>query len=131
MNATSVGIRELRGDLATAVRRAEAGERIVITIGGRPAAQLGPLGPLGPLGGLGAAPLTGSMPGSLPGSMTASMTASTRSVVASSAPPALPDLVASGLLVAPRRRDRRLRDTDAVPVWSGTRVDRVLRDLRG
>ena len=36
----------------TAVRRAEWGERIVITVAGRPAAQLGPLEPLGP------APLT-------------------------------------------------------------------------
>lgn len=38
-----VGIRELRASAAAAVRRAEAGQRTVITIGGRPAAQLGPL----------------------------------------------------------------------------------------
>jgi prevent-host-death family protein len=36
-------IRRLRGELATAVRRAAEGERIVITVGGRPMAQLGPV----------------------------------------------------------------------------------------
>jgi antitoxin (DNA-binding transcriptional repressor) of toxin-antitoxin stability system len=39
----SVGIRELRAGLAEAVRCAEAGERTVVTVGGRPVAQLGPL----------------------------------------------------------------------------------------
>lgn len=38
-----IGIRELRGSLATYLRRAQAGERIVVTSAGRPAAQLGPL----------------------------------------------------------------------------------------
>ena len=38
-----IGIRELRASLATYLRRAQAGERIVVTSGGRPAAQLGPL----------------------------------------------------------------------------------------
>ena len=38
-----VGVRELRADLAAALRRAEAGERVVVTVGGRPVAQLGPL----------------------------------------------------------------------------------------
>lgn len=38
-----IGIRELRNNTARAVRRAMGGERIVITIGGVPAAQLGPL----------------------------------------------------------------------------------------
>jgi prevent-host-death family protein len=37
------GIRELRAELPESVRRAAAGERIVITVNGRPAAQLGPL----------------------------------------------------------------------------------------
>jgi prevent-host-death family protein len=37
------GIRELRADLAAMVRRAGAGERIVITVDGLPVAQLGPL----------------------------------------------------------------------------------------
>jgi antitoxin (DNA-binding transcriptional repressor) of toxin-antitoxin stability system len=39
----SVGIRELRVRLAESVRVAEAGERTVVTVGGRPVAQLGPL----------------------------------------------------------------------------------------
>ena len=38
-----VGIRELRADLASTVRRAAAGESIVVTVGGRPVARLGPL----------------------------------------------------------------------------------------
>lgn len=40
-----VGIRELRNAVSSLVRRAEAGERIIITVDGRPAAQLGPLTP--------------------------------------------------------------------------------------
>jgi prevent-host-death family protein len=36
-------IRELRADLASQVRRAGRGERIVVSVGGRPVAQLGPL----------------------------------------------------------------------------------------
>ena len=42
-SARSVGIRELRAALAESVRGAEAGERTVVTVGGRPVAQLGPL----------------------------------------------------------------------------------------
>ena len=42
-----VGIRELRNATASAVRRAGAGERIVITVDGRPVAQLGPIEPGG------------------------------------------------------------------------------------
>ncbi|MBA2383202.1 MAG: type II toxin-antitoxin system prevent-host-death family antitoxin [Actinobacteria bacterium] len=38
-----LGIRELRNNARQAVRRAMAGERIVITVSGVPAAQLGPL----------------------------------------------------------------------------------------
>jgi prevent-host-death family protein len=38
-----MNIRDLRANLAAAVRRAEAGHRVVITVGGRPIAQLGPL----------------------------------------------------------------------------------------
>lgn len=40
-----IGVRELRADLAAHVRRASAGERVVVAVGGRPAAQLGPLEP--------------------------------------------------------------------------------------
>lgn len=47
-----VGIRELRQDASTWVRRAAAGETIEITDRGRPVAQLGPLAK--PLGGLAA-----------------------------------------------------------------------------
>jgi prevent-host-death family protein len=39
-----VGIRDLRANVAALVRRAESGERIVVTVGGRPVAQLVPLG---------------------------------------------------------------------------------------
>lgn len=39
-----IGVRELRANLAGLVRRARAGESIVITVSGRPAAVLGPLG---------------------------------------------------------------------------------------
>jgi prevent-host-death family protein len=42
-----IGIRELRNDVAAVVRRASAGERIVVTVDGRPVAQLGPLEPTG------------------------------------------------------------------------------------
>jgi prevent-host-death family protein len=38
-----IGIRELRNNASRVVRRAMAGERIVITVNGVPAAQLGPL----------------------------------------------------------------------------------------
>ncbi len=38
-----IGARELRANLAAAVRQAGAGQRVVITIDGRPVAQLGPL----------------------------------------------------------------------------------------
>ena len=43
-----IGTRELRANLAAAVRQAGAGERVVITLDGRPVAQLGPLEPSGP-----------------------------------------------------------------------------------
>lgn len=38
-----IGVRELRNQVASVVRRAGTGERIVITVDGRPVAQLGPL----------------------------------------------------------------------------------------
>lgn len=37
-----VGLRELRQDASDLVRRAEAGENLLITVAGRPAAVLGP-----------------------------------------------------------------------------------------
>jgi prevent-host-death family protein len=38
-----VGLREIRQHASEFVRRAEAGERMTITVSGRPAAQLGPV----------------------------------------------------------------------------------------
>lgn len=38
-----IGIRELRNNSAAVIRRAGAGERIIVTVDGRPVAQLGPL----------------------------------------------------------------------------------------
>jgi len=40
-----VGLREMRQNASDLVRRAEAGERLVITVSGRPAAVLGPAAP--------------------------------------------------------------------------------------
>ncbi len=38
-----VGIRDLRNDTSAVVRRAKAGERIIVTIDGSPAAVIGPI----------------------------------------------------------------------------------------
>ena len=38
-----IGIRELRNETSKVVRRAKSGERIIVTIDGVPAAQLGPI----------------------------------------------------------------------------------------
>lgn len=88
-----IGTRELRADLATMVRRAAAGQRIVVTVGGRTSAVLGPAEACG----------------------------SDISVEA---------LVAAGLLLPPRRRDP-YRPAPPIPVWSGVRLDRALREVRG
>lgn len=42
-SSPTVGIRHLRADVAAYVRRAAAGEHVVINVGGRPTAQLGPV----------------------------------------------------------------------------------------
>jgi len=42
--AGEVGLRELRQNASELVRRAQAGERVIITVAGRPAAMLGPIG---------------------------------------------------------------------------------------
>ncbi len=39
-----VGLREMRQNASDLVRRAQAGERVTITVSGRPAAVLGPVG---------------------------------------------------------------------------------------
>ena len=38
--ASTIGIRELRASLATFLRRAQSGERITVTVAGRPVAQM-------------------------------------------------------------------------------------------
>lgn len=43
----SIGVRELRNNVAAVLRRAAAGERMVVTVDGVPAAQLGPIEPTG------------------------------------------------------------------------------------
>ena len=88
-----IGIRELRGDLAAAVRRAGAGERVIVAVGGRAVAQLGP-------------------------------------IEAHQGQTVLADLFAAGAVVPPRRRDAP-RNATPVPVWSGVRLDRALKELRG
>ncbi|WP_189078301.1 type II toxin-antitoxin system Phd/YefM family antitoxin [Mangrovihabitans endophyticus] len=40
-----IGLREMRQNASELVRRAEAGERVTITVAGRPAAVLGPVSP--------------------------------------------------------------------------------------
>ena len=88
-----VGIRELRNQSATVVRRAGAGERIVITVDGRPVAQLGPL-------------------------------EATDDAVT------IDDLAARGL-IEPARRGDRPRPDMVMPVWAGTRLDQMVREIRG
>jgi prevent-host-death family protein len=41
----SIGLRELRQNASDLVRRAEAGEELLVTVSGRPAAVLGPATP--------------------------------------------------------------------------------------
>ncbi|MCU1353942.1 MAG: hypothetical protein JWM05_3151 [Acidimicrobiales bacterium] len=91
--AERLGIREVRSRVTSLVRRAGAGERIVITIGGRPVAQLGPLEP------------------------------ADRDVT-------IEDLAARGLIEPAHRGDRPPPDLQ-VDSWTGTRLDRVLREVRG
>lgn len=89
----SLGIRQLRAEVAAHVRRAGAGERLVITVDGRPVAQLGPL----------------------------------------EAPPgeqSFEDLAALGRLVLARRADRPPPEF-ALPLWAGTRIDQLVREVRG
>lgn len=88
-----IGIRQLRADVAAQVRRAGAGERVIVTVDGRPVAQLGPLEPE-------------------PGQRT------------------LDDLAAQGHLVLARRDDRPGPEF-AMPLWAGTRIDQLVREVRG
>jgi antitoxin (DNA-binding transcriptional repressor) of toxin-antitoxin stability system len=88
-----LGARELRSDLATHLRRAGAGQRVVVSVGGRAVAQLGP-------------------------------------IEAEQGQTVLADLVAAGAITPPRRTDAG-RLPPAVPIWSGVRLDRALKELRG
>lgn len=88
-----IGIRELRTELAAAVRRAGSGQRVVISVDGRAVAQLGP-------------------------------------IEAEQGQTVLADLVAAGALIAPRRTDVA-RPGTPVAIWSGVRLDRALKELRG
>ena len=90
MNPTC-GVRELRSNLPEAIRRANGGERTVITSAGRPVAQLAPL---------------------------------------DADAPDLPRLIGAGAVIPPRRTST-WRAPAAVAVWAGTRIDQVLRELRG
>ncbi len=83
----------MRAQAAALVRRAGAGERIVITVGGRPVAQLGPLEPL-------------------------------------SGEASIEDLAARGL-VEPARRGDRPPPAERIDLRTGTRLDRILREVRG
>ena len=88
-----IGIRELRADLAASVRRAGAGQRVVVSVDGRAIAQLGP-------------------------------------IEAEQGQTVMADLIASGALIAPRRIDTA-RPGTPVPIWSGVRLDRALKEIRG
>ncbi len=88
-----LGVRDLRRGVSAAIRRAGAGERIVITVDGQPVAQLGPLEPTD-------AQLT------------------------------VEDLAARGQLVLARRDDRPEPEF-SMPLWAGTRIDQLIREVRG
>ncbi len=88
-----VGIRELRNNSAAFIRRAGAGQRIIVTVDGTPTAQLGPL-------------------------------------EADGEDLSIDDLVARGLIV-PARRDDRPDPEISLPLWAGTRLDQLVREVRG
>ncbi len=90
---TEMGVRDLRQSLPAAIKRAGAGERIIVTVDGTPVAQLGPLEPVD-------------------GTLT------------------LEDLAARGQLVLARRGDRP-ETTFKMPMWAGTRLDQLVREIRG
>jgi len=43
MESNEVSVRELRNQVSEVLRRAESGDHLVVTVRGRPVAQLGPL----------------------------------------------------------------------------------------
>ena len=42
---SSIGVRELRNQMAASIHRAGTGERLLVTVDGKPVAQLGPISP--------------------------------------------------------------------------------------
>ena len=90
----SIGVRELRNNVAAVLRRAAAGEHLTVTVDGVPTARIGPLDPHGA--------------------------------------PTLDDLVATGLVEAPRR-PRPAADDEPHPIDLPVdiRFDDVLDALRG
>ena len=97
-DASSSASGSCAADLAAQVRRAAAGHRIVVTVGGRAAATLGPLETAPDGDGRRSTPSSPPASSSRPGASTPAGAAATR-------PP--------------------------VPIWSGVRLDRALRELRG
>ena len=90
--AATIGIRDLRADMAALVRRAGSGEHVIISVAGRSVAQLGPVQtPIGQL--------------------------------------RMDDLIAGGQVVAPRRTGT-YRPPDPIPVWQGSRIDKLLHEIR-
>ena len=88
----SIGMREFRQGLATFVRRAQMGERVVITVDGSPVAQL-----------------------------------STMSTDFSGVN--IADLVARGVVHPPRRKGDWV-PAEPLVLYSGTRIDRALNEVR-
>lgn len=89
-------MREFRSNMAAFLRRAQAGERVTVTVDGRPIATLGPVS---------------SDPSGAPMGVTTD------------------DLVARGVLLAPRRRGH-LVPADPITLWSGVRIDRAVNEVR-
>lgn len=87
-----VGMREFRSALSTYIRRAQMGERIVVTVDGSPVAQLSNMG-------------------------------SDYSGIT------IADLVARGVVLAPRRRGDWM-PVEPLALYSGARIDRALAQIR-
>lgn len=87
-----MGMRQVRADLAAVLRRAGAGERVTVTVDGRPVAQVVPMS-------------------------------------ADEHGPSINDLVARGLVLAPRRRGD-FTPLDPIILYTGSRIDHALREVR-
>ena len=100
----AIGMRQLRADLATALRRAAAGEELVVTVSGEPVARLAPVA------GRTSDPAAPNSGGTDP--------AETVRL-----------LVASGALLAPRRSGRPVH-ADPLQLHPAPRLDLLVRDVR-